>query len=171
MVLEHVANGAGALIVAGPMPDALGFGHGDLDMVDVAAVPDGLKDGVGKAKDHQVLDGLFAEVVIDSVDIGFVKGGMQGLVQLAGALQVVPEWLLDDDPLPTGRCRLQPRLGQLLNDAGIDLRRQCQVEQAVGGHTLLALETLQLSPQPGIGVRVAIFTLNVGKARLKAVPK
>ena len=49
-----------------------GFGHRDLHVVDVAAVPDRLEDSVGEAERHDVLHGLFAEIVIDAVDLLFV---------------------------------------------------------------------------------------------------
>ena len=46
--------------------------HGDLDMVDVAIVPERFKKGVGKAENQNILYGFFAEVVVDPVDLLFV---------------------------------------------------------------------------------------------------
>ena len=72
MVLEHVAQGAGLVVVVGPVLDAERLGDGDLNVVDVIAVPDRLEDRVGEAEDHDVLDGLFAQVVVDAVDLGLL---------------------------------------------------------------------------------------------------
>ena len=38
-------------------------------MINVAAIPDRLEDAVGKTKGHDVLHRLFAQVVIDAVDL------------------------------------------------------------------------------------------------------
>ncbi len=57
------------LVVAAALLDADRFRHRDLHVVDVAAVPDRLEDAVGEAEDQDVLDGLFAQVVIDAVDL------------------------------------------------------------------------------------------------------
>ena len=60
VVLEDVAEGSGLVVVVRPVLDAQCLGNGDLDIVDVVAVPDRLEDGVRKAKDHDILDRLFA---------------------------------------------------------------------------------------------------------------
>ena len=43
VVLDHVAGGADAVVVAGPAADADVLGHGDLHVVDVVGVPDRLE--------------------------------------------------------------------------------------------------------------------------------
>ena len=65
------------VVVAAAALDADRLGDGDLHVVDVAAVPDRLEDAVGEAEDHQVLDGLLAEVVIDAVDLLLVEAPAQ----------------------------------------------------------------------------------------------
>src|SRR3984893_9589780 len=66
MIGDHVTKGPGGFVKATTMFDADGFCGGDLHVVDVIAIPEGLDDVVGKAKDHDVLDGFFAEVMIDA---------------------------------------------------------------------------------------------------------
>src|ERR1035437_4216223 len=68
--------------------------HGDRHAVHIVAVPDGLKEAVGEAKDQQVLDRLLAEVMIDAEDALFGESRVQRLVQLAGRDQVATERLL-----------------------------------------------------------------------------
>ena len=69
VVLHHVAQHAVVVEVGSPVLHAEGLGHGNLDAVDVAAVPVRLEDHVGEAEDHDVLHGFFAEVVVDAVDL------------------------------------------------------------------------------------------------------
>jgi hypothetical protein len=40
------------------------LGHGDLHVIDVVAVPDRLKDGVGKTREQDVLNRLLPQVMI-----------------------------------------------------------------------------------------------------------
>src|ERR1700722_1731127 len=69
-------------------------------MVDIAAVPYGLEDSIGKAERHDVLDGFFAEVMVDAIDLLLIHFFEQLLVERLGRLEIVPERLLDDDPPP-----------------------------------------------------------------------
>ena len=89
MVLDDVAEGAGLLVEGAAAFDADGLGGGDLDVVDVVAVPDGLEDAVGEAEDEDVLNGLFAEVVIDAEDLVFGEDLVDLVVELAGGFEVV----------------------------------------------------------------------------------
>ncbi len=100
VVLDDVAEGSGGLVEGAAAFDADGFGGGDLDVVDVVAVPDVLEDAVGEAEDEDVLDGLFAEVVVDAEDLVFVEDLVDFVVEGAGGVEVVAEGLLDDDADP-----------------------------------------------------------------------
>ena len=53
--------------------DADRLGHGDLDRVDVAPIPDRLEEPVAEAEDGEVLDRLLAQVVVDAVDLVLVE--------------------------------------------------------------------------------------------------
>ena len=50
MVLHHVAQGARGLVIGAAAFDADGFGDGDLDMVDMGGVPQGLEQRIGEAQ-------------------------------------------------------------------------------------------------------------------------
>ena len=73
VVLHHVAQRAGLLVVARAGADPFLLGHGDLDVVDVLLVPERLEDRVAEPHDHDVLDGLLAEVVVDPEDLSLVE--------------------------------------------------------------------------------------------------
>ncbi len=78
MVRNHVAESARGFIEPAAMLDAYGFGRGDLHVIDVIAVPERLDDVVGEAKDHDVLDGFFAEIVVDAVNLVFRREPASG---------------------------------------------------------------------------------------------
>jgi hypothetical protein len=96
VVLDDVAQGSGFLVEGPAAFDAEGFGGGDLDVVDVVAVPDRLEDAVGEAEDEDVLDGLFAEVVVDAEDLALGEDGVDLAIEFLGGFEVVAEGLFDD---------------------------------------------------------------------------
>ena len=99
------------------------------------AVEKRLEDGVAEAKRQEVLHGLFAEVVVDPVDLVGPKKAQQVAVEGHRAGQVVTEWLLDDHARP-GTILFatnQRRASQPFYDGAKELRIGCQVEQAIAG--------------------------------------
>src|SRR5687767_2207645 len=117
MVRHHVAQGSGVVEVPAPALHANALGIGDLHMVDIAAIPERLENGIVKAEDQDVLYRLFAEVVIDAVDLVFLEHALDIAVQRLGGVQVVSKWLLDHDPAPVCIVLLrQASSSQLLDD-------------------------------------------------------
>src|SRR5947209_12071528 len=66
-------------------------------MVNVLTIPERLEDPVRKSQHQQVLNGLFAEVVIDAEDLPLAKCRDRDAIELSRRLQIATEWLLDDD--------------------------------------------------------------------------
>gem|GEM_PF-4453010 len=97
MILHHVAQGAGGVVVAGAAFDAEGFGDRDLHVVDMGGVPQGFEQDVGEAQRHQVLDRFLAEIMIDPVDAVFGEGAGNGVVHRAGGGEAFADGFLDDD--------------------------------------------------------------------------
>ena len=77
------------------MADAEVLRDGDLDVLDVAAIPDRLEDPVGEPQHLEVLHRLLAEIVVEAEDLRLVEGGGHLAVQLQRRVEVVPERLLD----------------------------------------------------------------------------
>ena len=65
MVLDHVADGSRLIIIAGSTFHTKRFARGNLHVINVTGIPELLEDRIRKAHNHDVLRGLFAEVVID----------------------------------------------------------------------------------------------------------
>ena len=66
---HHVAQRAGGIVEPAAMLDADGLRDRDLHVIDVIAVPQRLEDRIREAQDHDVLHGLFAEIMVDPVDL------------------------------------------------------------------------------------------------------
>ena len=60
------------------------FGHGNLNILDGVAFPERFKNRVREAERQEILHRLFAEVMIDAVDLGFVDILMEGRIQMPG---------------------------------------------------------------------------------------
>ena len=69
MVRHHVAQRAGAFVVAAARFHPDRFGRRDLYVIDVVPIPQRLENAVREAKGEDVLNGLFAEVVVDPIDL------------------------------------------------------------------------------------------------------
>lgn len=80
----------------------LGEGHTEADCASEGDGPGPLAPNPcpSAPQHHEVLDHLFAQVVVNAVDLVLVEQGGDVVGQLVGALQVPPEWLLHDDAVP-----------------------------------------------------------------------
>ena len=81
----------GFFVVRAAVLDAQFFRHRNLHVVDVAAIPEGLKNAVGEPEHQQVLHRLFAQVVIDAIDLIFVENAGDGLVQFRALSRLRPK--------------------------------------------------------------------------------
>ena len=66
------------------MLDAEIFGNGNLNVLDGIAFPERFKNRVGEAERQEILHRLFAEVMIDAINLGFLDILMQGRIQAPG---------------------------------------------------------------------------------------
>src|ERR1043165_1300217 len=101
MVLHHVAERARALIVTSSTFNPEHFGRGNLDMIDVATVPNRFENRVRKPKDQNVLGGFFSEEVIDPIGLVLRECAPDNFIQLPRGSEISAEGLYHDDPCPT----------------------------------------------------------------------
>ena len=106
VVLQVVAERAGLLVEGATALHADRLRHGDLDVVDVAAVPDWLKDEVAESEDEDVAHRLFSKVVVNTVDLTLAEDLPHFTVELHRRLKVAAERLLNDDASPATLTRL-----------------------------------------------------------------
>ncbi len=77
MVLHDIAEDAVLVEIAGPSLRADILGPVDMHMGDIVSVPQGLENEVGETEHHQVLDDLFAQVMVNAVGLRFRKDPAQ----------------------------------------------------------------------------------------------
>src|SRR5208283_5889090 len=94
---DDVANGAGLIIEGAAALDAKILGHGDLDALDVIAIPERLHEGVGEAEHEDIVDRALAEEVVDAEDVLLVIGAVKNLVKCLGGGQIIAKGFFDDD--------------------------------------------------------------------------
>ncbi len=155
MVLHHVPQGPGLLIVAAAAAHAVAFGHGDLDALHQVAVPQGLEDVVGEAEDQEVLDRLLAQVVVDPVNLGFFEMAVQQLIEILGRLRVAAEGLFHHQTGPAGAV-VQLRLAQAGDGRSAGLRGQGQVKDAVSREMVSLFQGLEPGRQGPVIFRGAL---------------
>ena len=91
MVLHHVAQRASGFIKAAAFFHAQLFRHGDLDVGNVLAPPQRLKQGIAKAQRKQVLHCGLAQVVVNAEDLLLFEHLAHRLVDGAVGGQVVAQ--------------------------------------------------------------------------------
>ncbi len=87
MVLDHVTHLTGLVKVTPAAFDTHLFGHGDFHVVDGTVVPVVHKQGVGKTQRQQVQYRLFAQIVVDAVDLALFEVFAHLVVDFAGGRQ------------------------------------------------------------------------------------
>jgi hypothetical protein len=97
MVGHHVTQRTRLFIERGAALYAQRLSRGDLNEVNIVAVPYWLEQGVSEPHYQNILHRLFSQVVIDAIDLVFVKNSRDLRVQLAGGSQVASKGLLHDD--------------------------------------------------------------------------
>ena len=142
-----------AVVVSAPALDADRFGHRELDLVDVALVPQRLEDAVGEAKRQDVLHRLLAEVVVDAVNLVLRPVGQQFAVQSHRRGQIVAERLLDDDAAPALAGACEAGLFELVRDQAEHHGRRGHVKQDVAAGLILRISWPMRSARRVIGGR------------------
>ena len=106
VVLEHVAEHAGRVVVTATAAHGHLLRHRDLHVVYIAPIPDRLEDGVGEPQGEDVLHRLLAEVVVDAEDLALTKHRVDVGVEGVSGRLIGAEGLFHDDPPGTAiLCR------------------------------------------------------------------
>ena len=136
VVLHHVAQRAGVVVVAPAPFDAHGLRDGDLHVIDGSRLPQRLEQRVREAQRQQVLHRLLAEVVIDAKYLVFAERPAHGFVDLDARGEILADGLLEDHAtVQAGEARGR----QTLAGGAVQLRRRGhEIQHAVvAGERLL----------------------------------
>src|SRR5215472_19024634 len=123
VVLDYIADGPSLIVKTSSTLYAEVLCHGDLDALDVVAIPKSFRKSVGEAEGQHVVYCSFAQIVVDAKDVRFVEDPKQDFVKTLRRGKIVPEWLFDDNPRTPGRIRFR----QLFHDGFEKNRRNGQV--------------------------------------------
>ena len=74
MVLHHITEGTGLIIVATAFFNSQLFSKGNLNIINVLAVPDIFKQQISKADCKNLLNHFLAQIVVNAENLFFVKG-------------------------------------------------------------------------------------------------
>ena len=89
MALEHVAQDAARVVVAGPFADGQLLGDGDLHVVDVTPIPQRLEQRVCQSKHEDVLNSVLAQVMIDAIDLLLSEVQVQVVIPIADKINLL----------------------------------------------------------------------------------
>ena len=170
VVLNHVTQRAGLLVIRAAALDADRLRHRDLHLGHVIAVPDGLEDAVGEPEHEDVLDGLFAEVVIDPVDLLFLEDAHELPVQCPRAFQIAAERFLHDDARPAAVDAGEAGGAEARDDIVVETGRCRAVEEPVARAAPRGLDLLEALLQPGVQLRRVRVAGDIEEAARKAIP-
>ena len=154
MILDHVPEHARRVVIASPPLDPDRFRDGELDVVDVLAVPERLKEPVREAKREQVLHRILAEVVVDAKDLLFPPAGEEDVIERHRRGEVVPEGLLDDEPAPAAGGGVEAPPGELLRDGAERDGRGREIEEYVTVRLVLGVEAREDLGEPPVDAGV-----------------
>ncbi len=171
MVLDDIADGAGALVEPAPVAHSDGLGHGYLHVVHPRPVPHGFEDRRGETKGQEVLDRLLGQIMVYAEDLLLVEGHGDLCVQRPGTLLVPAEGLLDHQPgESSGRAPTQPGRSQQPRDDAEQLRRSGQIEQPVAAGTRNVVTLLQQFGQRLVGRGILVAAGHIPGLRKQPLP-
>ena len=171
MVRHHVAHSPDIIEVAPTPFDTDSLGIGDLHVIDIVTVPKRLKNAVTEAEDEQVLHCLFAEIMIDAIDLIFGEHALNLRIQSLRRFQIVSERLLDDHATPASVLLLRQIVAsQSLNDLSKEFWSGCQIKKIVSLSSTTGIDFAELPGQAKVGVVVSKIAALIVKAFVEPAP-
>ncbi|MPM47126.1 hypothetical protein SDC9_93834 [bioreactor metagenome] len=101
MILNHVAQSPGTVVIASAASYADFFGRSDLDPVNVFSVPYGLEKAIIKPCYHDILYRFFSEVVVDTINLFLKETVVKFLIQFNRSIVAISKRFLYDDTFPS----------------------------------------------------------------------
>src|SRR5216683_631350 len=171
VVGNHVAQRARSIKISSTLFDAYSLGIRYLHVVNVAAVPNRLEDGVVETKHQNVLHRFFAEVMVDAVDLVFRQHGFDFAVQSAGRIEVMAERLLDNHSPPAAILLVgKSNSAQPFDDGGKEFGRGRKIEENIAFSIVLLIYLAEAGADSGVGGRVSKIAMLIIEPLLKPIP-
>ena len=144
MVLNDVTKRARLFVGCSAPLHAEGLRDGDLHVVDCFAVPGSFEQGVAESEHQNVLDGLLAQIVVDSVDLRLAERPVDRFVQFLRRCHVMAERLFQHQPC----ARHQPGVFQPGDDRRHGRGWHREVDEPFGFAGLLRQARVTVVAQP-----------------------
>ena len=97
MVLHHVAQLTHAVVISPTALNAHLFRNRDLNVINATLIPLGIDKAIGKSQHQKVLDRLFAQVMIDSIDILLIEKLSECFIDLSRRIKALTNRLFKND--------------------------------------------------------------------------
>src|SRR5262249_4843189 len=151
MILRPVTHHSRDVVIPGARTNALVLFRSNFYLINVVMVPDRPKAWIGKAKDQHVLDRLFPQVMIYTVDLFFADHLEQLTVERLRRGSIAAKRLFDNEAPPATAVTLEERGGsKFVCNFPIELRRDRGMKNNILGNRMLPLQPLEAFMQPGI---------------------
>lgn len=119
MVLQHVADCPGAVVVGAAVLYTQRLANTDLYVVDLIVAPHRLQQGIGEAQGHQVLHGFLAQVVVDAEYLVFLQHCANRFVDGGSRFQRMADRLFQHDArFGVGQAGVMQVLGNRYEQVG-----------------------------------------------------
>src|SRR6266481_107632 len=162
MVRNHVPERSRHIKITAALLHANGFCHRDLNMVNIAAVPDGLKDAVAEAKYQNVLHRLFTKIMVNTEHLVFMKDLEHLPVQRPGGLEIIAEGFFKYHAPPlTVFFANQLSRAELLRDVSEECGAGGKVEEEISLRIVGLVHCSQRLGQARVELRVMKFTAHI----------
>src|SRR3954464_2833491 len=89
MILHHITQRTSLLIISTTVFNTNIFGSGNLNVINVVAVPNRFKKRIGKTKRKNILNGFFSKVMVDPVDLFFLEYLSEPDIQIGSAFEIM----------------------------------------------------------------------------------
>src|SRR5581483_3728595 len=144
VVRNHVTQCARGVEIPAALLDTDSLRIRDLYVIDVPPVPDRLEDRVVETEHEYVLHRLFAEIVIDAVNLVLRQDRLDLPVESARRFQIAPKRLLDYDPPPFPVVLPgQLALSQLLHNRSKKFRGDREIKKIISVRRILLIKLPQ----------------------------
>src|ERR1700730_17000772 len=136
-------------------------------MIDVAAVPYGFENSIGKTKCQNVLDGFFPQIVVDAVDLLLARAAQELLVERPGRFKVMPAWFLYDysPPMMISAFIHHADCGKLFDDRAKELRGCRQIEKEILVGRMIFVQLIE----GGFEFRIEVLVVEFGRDVIKSL--
>src|SRR5262249_1372400 len=171
MILHHVAQRPGRFIITRPRFHSECLRRSDLEMIDVAGIPERLDNAVRGLPAQNVLRSLFAEKMVDPKGLTLVECLANDSIQFARRGKIGAEWFFDDNARPASfPGAIQSGGLQIFQDNLELVRPGREIEKAIAPRAPFVVDLFQSYGYRFVSVFVADLSLMIEGRLRKCLP-